>query len=309
MDFLTIGIDIGGTNFRIGTLDAGGQILYFEKHSSRIFAAGNVLEVLSHAVIGYMTRYGITNRVRAVSMGVPSMVSYDRQTILSTPNLKGFDNLPLVRALSEKLGVRVFLERDVNFLLLHDLVTLGLDRTKTALGFYIGTGFGNALYLNGAFYTGKNGAAGELGHIPLYGINEPCTCGNLGCCEVRCSGRYLEALCAEHFPDTEIRNVFKTHRNHPILVSYVRDLAIPVAAELNILDPDYAILAGGVLSMADFPTDILRAAILEKTRKPYPAENLDMRFLTHTPKSGVYGGGLYARERLLSADADAIKTV
>lgn len=298
MEALTIGIDIGGTNFRIGTVDKNGGVTHFEKNSSRMFDNGNVPEVLAHAIIGYMERHGVTHRVRAVGVGVPSIVSRDKQTILSTPNLKGFDNLRFADVLGEKLGLPVYLDRDVNFLLLHDIRQLGLDPTKTVLGFYVGTGFGNALYLEGHLYAGKNGAAGELGHIPLFGLEERCTCGNFGCSEVRCSGRYLEHLAETHFPDTIIRNVFKAHPNHPILLEYVRNLAIPIATEINILDPDYAVLAGGVLAMAGFPKKILLESVGERLRRPYPAQNADIRFTEHTQESGVCGSGLFAAEQV-----------
>lgn len=294
MEALTIGIDIGGTNFRIGTVDEAGRVTHFEKNSSRMFDDGNVIEVLAHAIVGYMARHNVTHRVQAVGVGVPSIVSRDKQTILSAPNLKGFENLRFAAALGEKLGLPIFLDRDVNFLLLYDIRHLGLDPTKTVLGFYVGTGFGNALYLEGHLYAGKNGAAGELGHIPLFGIDERCTCGNLGCSEVRCSGRYLEALAKTHFPETEIRDVFKAHPNHPILLEYVRNLAIPIATELNILDPDYTVLAGGVLAMAGFPKETLLEAVYEKLRRPYPAQNADIRFAEHTDESGVSGSGLFA---------------
>lgn len=309
MDPLTIGIDIGGTNFRIGTVNRNGAVDHFEKHSSRMFDDGNVVEVLAHAVIGYMERCGVTQYVKAVGVGVPSIVSRDKQTILSTPNLKGFDDLRFADALGEKLGLPVFLDRDVNFLLLHDIRQLGLDPAKTILGFYVGTGFGNALYLEGHLYAGKNGAAGELGHIPLFGLEERCTCGNFGCSEVRCSGRYLEHLAETHFPGTKIRNVFKAHPNHPILLEYVRNLAIPIAAEINILDPDHAVLAGGVLAMLDFPKEILLESIRARLRRPYPAQNADIRFTEHTQESGVCGSGLFAAARIQSNIEEKRKSV
>lgn len=301
MDFLTIGIDIGGTNFRIGAVDENGEISGFEKNSSRIFDSGDVIETMAEEIEKYMDRYGIRNKVKAVGVGIPSMVSKDKKKIVSTPNLKGFDNLDLVDRLEEKIRMPVFLDRDVNFLLQNDISRLQLDETKTILGFYVGTGFGNAVYINGSFYAGKNGAAGELGHIPLLDITERCTCGNIGCSEVRCSGKYLEYLCEKHFPDSLIRNVFKEHPSDPILLKYVNDLAVPIATEINILDPDYIVLAGGVLYMEGFPKEVLVRSIHEKTRKPYPEANLDIRFSEHTQQSGVYGSAEFARYQLLTA--------
>ena len=298
MEKLTIGIDIGGTNFRIGAVTPGGQVLYFEKMSSRIFDRGDVVQTLCGQINAYTERYGIRERVAAAAVGIPSIVSKDKRTILSAPNLKGFDNLPFSDRLGALLGMPVFLDRDVNFLLMNDIDKLGLDRDSTVLGFYVGTGFGNALYLNGSLYAGKNGAAGELGHIPLYGVEDVCTCGNVGCSETRCSGKYLEQLTARHFPDTEIRDVFKYHADDPIIVKFVEDLALVIATEINILDPDYSVIAGGVVFMDHFPKDVLLRAIHRMARKPYPEENLELLFAEHTQQSGIYGSGMYAHAQL-----------
>ena len=154
MDFLTIGIDIGGTNFRIGAVNGKGEITGFEKNSSRIFDSGDVIEIMADEIEMYMKRYGITENVRAVGVGIPSMVSKDKKRIVSTPNLKGFDNLDFVDRLEEKIEMPVFLDRDVNFLLQNDISCLKLDASKTILGFYVGTGFGNAIS-TGAFIPVK----------------------------------------------------------------------------------------------------------------------------------------------------------
>lgn len=253
MENYTIGIDIGGTNFRIGTVTEDGRVLNFEKNSSRVFDEGDVVETIYENIISYMKRYGITDSVKAVAVGIPSIVSKDKKVIISTPNLRGFNNIRFSDILGEKLGLPVYLDRDVNFLLMNDINKLNVDKSKTVLGFYVGTGFGNAIYINGSLYAGKNGAAGELGHIPFIDIKDVCTCGNVGCSETRCSGKYLEFLAQKYFPDTEIKDVFKYHADDPILIKYVEDLAIPIATEINILDPDYSILAGGVFIYGKFP--------------------------------------------------------
>lgn len=294
----TIGIDIGGTNFRIGMVGEDGEIFNFEKNSSRIFDKGDVVDTLYNQITEYIRRCDAKGKIRAVAIGLPSMVSKDKKTVYSTPNLKGFDNINIGDTLEAKLAFPVYIDRDVNFLLQNDIVKLELPETAAILGFYVGTGFGNSIYFNGAFYCGKNGAAGELGHIPLFGIEEQCTCGNMGCSEVRCSGKYLEAITEKLFPGTLIRNVFSEHGTAPEIVKYVRDLALPIATEINILDPDYIIIAGGVVYMKDFPKDILVNAIHFHTRKPYPERNLQILFSEHTQQSGVYGSGNFAWRRL-----------
>ncbi|MEG2080320.1 MAG: ROK family protein, partial [Oscillospiraceae bacterium] len=113
MDY-TIGIDIGGTNFRIGMVSKDGQIENFEKNSSRIFGSGDVIETLFLQISDYIKRYNAKDKIKAVAIGLPSMVSKDKKTVISTPNLKGFDNILFGDVLEEKLGFPIFIDRDVN---------------------------------------------------------------------------------------------------------------------------------------------------------------------------------------------------
>jgi len=199
----------------------------------------------------------------------------------------------------EYFGFPVYVDRDVNFLLHNDIAKLGLLGETTVLGFYIGTGFGNAISIGGRLYSGSNGVAGELGHVPIIDSTDVCTCGNVGCIETRCSGKALEELAAQHFPDTDIKKVFKKHKNSPVLKKFVRDLAIPIATQVNILDPDCCIIGGGVVDMEDFPKEVLTDSVKFYTRKPYPEKNLTLIFTKHDQQSGVFGSGDFALNEYL----------
>lgn len=297
-EVFTLGADIGGTNFRMGIVSSDGETVSFSrKPSSSLF--GNAAENLAKEIKEHIAENGFAQRISAVAIGLPSLIDKDRSTVLSSPNLKGFDNLPLKNLLEKILNIPVFIERDVNFLLQNDMEKLGLKDEKNVLGFYVGTGFGNSIFLNGKFYTGSNGAAGELGHIPILGNEEKCTCGNMGCIETVCSGKALEALAEKHFPQTDIKKVFKEHQNNPILKSFVRNLAVPIATEINIIDPDVCIIGGGVIDMEDFPKEILFDAIHFYARKPYPEKNLRLLFTRHDQKSGVFGSAIFAQKQIM----------
>lgn len=295
-----IGIDIGGTNLRIGTVSEFGELQNFELKSSAPLISDNAGDNLFDEINSYIDKNNLLGNIAAVSIGVPSMVSRDKSFIFSTPNLKGLENLDLGHILEKKLNIPVFVDRDVNYLLINDIKKFNLDPEKqnTILGFYLGTGFGNAVYINGQLHVGKNGAAGELGHIPLYGVNEQCTCGNIGCSETKCSGRHLKELVSKYFPDTDISDVFTKHNDDSIIKDFISTLAVPMCAEINILDPDYIVLAGGVMIMKDFPMDYLVERIHFYSRKPYPADNLQFIYPEHTQNSGVIGGAYAAFEKL-----------
>ena len=48
-----LGIDIGGTNFRIGVIGENGELIGFEKKSSKIFNDCGVVEILESEISSY----------------------------------------------------------------------------------------------------------------------------------------------------------------------------------------------------------------------------------------------------------------
>lgn len=293
-----IGIDIGGTNIRIATVSEGGEISLFEKASSSVLGKSNATKSLADFIEDYINRHSLKRKIKAVSIGIPAIISRDRKGTVSCPNLKGLEGINITDSIFERLLIPVYLDRDVNNLLISDMKTLKIDRRKTVCGFYIGTGFGNAISINGEIYRGKNSAAGELGHIPLFSVTDKCTCDNIGCVETRCSGRYLEKLCSENFPKADIHRIFSLYPHSKVLLEFVRNLAYPIATEITILDPDICIVAGGVTDMPDFPKETLIEEIYSKVRKPYPLKGLEIVFSTHNQQSGVYGSAAAAFYKL-----------
>ena len=70
MKDVTIGIDIGGTHFRIGTVAVDGSLSGFEKISSGKFGGGDGVSVLVDEVRGYMERWKPDGNVKAVTIGI-----------------------------------------------------------------------------------------------------------------------------------------------------------------------------------------------------------------------------------------------
>lgn len=295
-----LGLDIGGTNIRAGLVAPDYSLSGFKMTSSvGLFETpGRQVEALAD----YVWRYCGTNTggkaPQAVSIGFPSTLNKEKTRLLSTPNLPGFDNLEIVSLLQEKLRIPVFINRDVNLLMLNDIHKNALPEADIIIGIYIGTGLGNAICIKGEMLSGKNGVAGELGHVPVLGSRRPCGCGNVGCMETIASGKYLEELQAHYFPEDKISELFVKHPEDPVLRAYVEGLSVPVAMEINLFDPDYVILGGGVLQMQGFPMELLKDFIRQHTRKPLPYENLRIITSTQNQESGVIGAGMYAYRQL-----------
>lgn len=301
-----IGIDIGGTNIRIGLVDSKGNLLHFEMENSKNILSDKPVDNLSEFIKAYINK-NVTYSILGAVIGFPSTVDKDRKVLLSTPNIPGLNQLDIVNQLEKLIRIPVYIDRDVNLLLQYDIYSNNFGEKGIVLGFYIGTGFGNAIQIDGRLLIGSNGSAGELGHIPLIKDETPCECGNKGCVEVYASGKRLQYLKDKHFPGTIVGEVFNKHSDDPIIQEYIEYLAIPIAIEINIFDPDYIILGGGVLQMEGFPYDDLQAHIYEHVRKPYPAENLKYYYSHADQTNGVIGAGIYGFRKIEEDTNDSIR--
>jgi len=292
---ITLGVDIGGTNIRIGAITPDGVIAHSESHRQKeVIVPEDAVSSLTVHLQDYISRNYAQEEVIGIGIGLPGTLSKDQSTVLSMPNVKGFDGINLRDTLGQAMGISVFPLKDVSALFYHDRQKLNLDDEDIVVGYYVGTGLGNVIYLNGQILTGQNGSAGELGHIPINDFDGLCGCGNAGCAEAFCGGLYLAKLQAEHFPETPMGELFAEHSNHPLIQEYVERLSLPIASEINILDPGTLLLGGGVINMPRFPFEQLEKAIRRHARKPFPEQALKVIQVRSEGEPGVIGAGLYA---------------
>lgn len=293
MERFIIGMDIGGTNIRIGAVNEKKQVSFFKKiFQKEVFTNENSIALLIQFIENYINECELNGKIEAIAIGLPATVSKDCTTVLQAPSLIGFDNLDIVSPLEEYFGIRTMLLKDVWTAVLYDINKYNLKPDGMVMACYIGTGIGNVMIMNGEIIKGKNGVAGELGHIPIKGNKLPCGCGNIGCLENMAGGKFLAKYCDEK--ECDISEVFVNDRESVEIDEYLDNIAIAISTEINILDPDQVLLGGGVLQMQAFPKKALEKKIREHTRKPFPEANLKLNFVEDDLKKGVIGAALYA---------------
>ena len=193
-----IGVDVGGTKCAV----TYGQKEGFELHiREKIrFATTDVDETIANivrAVDDVMRKNGLTAGNTA-AIGVSCGGPLDSRTgvVMSPPNLPGWDNIPIVKLLGDRFGIRTGIHNDANACALAEWkFGAGIGARNMAF-LTFGTGLGAGLILNGELYSGANGNAGEVGHIRLaeYG---PVGYGKRGSFEGFCSGAGIAKIARE----------------------------------------------------------------------------------------------------------------
>jgi len=303
-----LGVDVGGTNTRLMLMDSQQNFRGYHKTPTQSWAGQtDPIQGLENLITAYLQEQDPHNQVAQVMLGLPGILSRDRQTVLSLPFISALDNQPVAALLSQRLHLPVAMDKDVNHLMWWDLMQHGA-LPDVAVGLYLGTGLGNSLWIHGDFYHGAHGGAGELGHIPLAGNPLLCPCGKTGCVETLTSGNWLTGWARQHAPQTPFADLFVRHAGHVDLTEFVARLARTVASEMNILDPEYLVLGGGVLAMENFPLAELEQQLRSHLRSPYPANGLTIHFSAVTDETGCRGACLAAQRVFPSQPALAAGT-
>ena len=291
-------MDIGGTNCRMGL--CGKDYTLYEKQiiSTERMAERDFRSALTEAIRTFLADHEPAYTICGISLGFPATIDRERRVVLQAPAIRGASGLAICDMLEQEFHRKVWLEKDVNLLFLYDLMTLGLPRKGLSIGVYFGTGIGNAIFFDGKPFLGHNGVAGELGHIPQLSVGRRCDCGNIGCLEPFGGGKRLAELCRTDFKGTAIKTIYRTHGEADQVLRQIDAMAIAVATEVNILDPDHVVLGGGLLQMDGFPTEMLEERIKAYVRKPYPEKNLCLLYSRPNQENGIIGAGIYGWEAL-----------
>lgn len=297
MEKLYLCVEIGGTNLRYGAADEQFRLLDFEKIPSAGLSdaedKGEYLENLLKPLIG---KYG-REAFSCLTLSLASLMDKERTICYNSPNIRGFDHLPLKSILEKRIGLPVFMERDVNTSLLYELWKNDLGKEGITIGVFIGTGLGNAMCIDGKVYTGSTGSSCELGHIPVPGLEEMCGCGKKGCIELKACGKVLARIAKEQY-HCPVSEVFLKYGDREDVLDVVKMCALATAAEVTILDPVCVILGGGVTEIPGFPVQYFRKTVEENLRIPNPRASLKIIPATGDPEAGVVGAAIHAGNQI-----------
>jgi len=184
-----IGIDVGGTNLRVGVF-SGQQLIEetrFHANFSQLCkdhspnkAWQKILNVTANAIQAVIVKYP---DVEAIGIGFPGFIDPNTQLIAQSPNLPGLNNVNLAADLSRLIGKKVIAENDANAAAYGEYCQAGKP-VGGLIYLGLGTGVGGGFIdTRGKLYSGQHGVAMEVGHIIIEPNGRLCGCGNKGCME------------------------------------------------------------------------------------------------------------------------------
>ena len=143
----------------------------------------SVVEDLAQTVASLLERSGIRKkRLLGVGVGLAGIVDASQGILRQSPIYK-WQDVPLKEMLQKRINAPVYIDNDVNTLTLAERWYGSGQKTDHFLTITIGRGVGMGIVVNGRFYRGCSGGAGELGHTVIDPEGPICECGKRGCLE------------------------------------------------------------------------------------------------------------------------------
>jgi glucokinase-like ROK family protein len=211
-----------------------------------------------------------------VGVGLAGIVDAEEGVLRQSP-IYGWDNVPLRQMLQSKLHIPIYVENDVNTLTLTERWFGHGQDVDNFLTVTVGRGVGLGIVVNGQFYRGQTGGAGEFGHITMNPDGPLCACGKHGCLEAYVGDPGLIRLAQEYAAKgdlsvsvqnvDELLSLAQTGDKTAIRIfdQAGRILGIGIANLVNLFNPKKIIISGEGTREGDFLFNPMKESIQQNT--------------------------------------------
>ena len=303
-------LDIGGTKILGVIFDEKKKIIYRLKKKTKKDGddSANVEKVIVSVVDEMIKSAGIKkNQIHAIGVGAPGVIDQADGVVLFSPNLPWRD-YDIKTPMESKFGVPFYIGNDVNVGVLGEYKYGAAKGYQNVVGFFVGTGMGGGLILDGKLFTGNKFKAAEYGHMILDPEGPLCNCGQRGCLEAFSSKKGMSAYIrqqasrgrqsqlADVIEDGVFRSKFlkkALKENDTVAVEAVdracHYLAVATGNMINTISPDVVIYGGGVIeAVGDIFLEKISAEV-DKYCMPSIRSTVDLKNASLGDDSVIYG--------------------
>jgi len=202
-----LGAEVNVNHVSTMALDLSGEVVSEHKLAldARALSAEEVLGRLVELVrstVADLEHRGIVPM--GLTVGVAGLVDRERDVLTHGPNL-GWHDVPVGELLREQLGdgLEISVENEGNLAALAE-ATPGDPARQDVLVLFGEVGVGGGIVIEGRPLRGRQGYAGEFGHMIVEPQGRRCGCGRVGCWETVVGLRALLTLAAD--PDDPVRD-------------------------------------------------------------------------------------------------------
>jgi glucokinase len=266
------GIDLGGTNVRVGVVEPNGHVRAFESapFDARRGAAPGLNQIAD--LVRKCLREAGDPPLAAIGIGASGPLDVRAGRIRNPYTLETWVDVDVRGPLEEAFEVSVTLENDAVVAALGEWWQ-GAGRGSACLAVVtFGTGIGVAVVRGGRAYRGAGDAHPEAGHLLIDPSGPRCYCGTQGCWEQLAAGPALVRMArASSDPDLRAADAAEIGRldraghvgARRIVATAARYAALGLVNVVACYAPDVVALSGGVMGTYGAHLDEIRRVVEE----------------------------------------------
>lgn len=306
-----LGIDLGGTNIKIGCFDK--ELNLIGKTSvptGSEMSPEAIVEKFYTTSNDLLSDNGLSlDDVCSVGVGVPGIVDVNTGVIMACPNLPLFRQVPLKDMVSKRMGKPAIIENDANVACWAEYINGAGKEVDHMIMLTLGTGIGGGIICDGRLIHGPTGGAAELGHMIIELDGRPCGCGQKGCVEAYASASSTAARATEAVEsgaestltvtlkengEITCKDVFDHANNGDKLAKKIiegscRALGLICVQLANITDPQTIVFAGGMIAAGDTFLEQIKHYYAQYIGGLYQKGSLEICFATLGEDAGIIG--------------------
>jgi glucokinase len=293
-----VGVDVGGTNIKIGVVDDLGRPLSWTSIATEVEKGPQAgIARMKQAVQQVIAEASLTvGKIARLGLGTPGTMDIAKGILLTPGNLPGWWHFPIRDRLSEACGLTVTYGNDAGAAAYGEY-WVGSGRVlHSMVMFTLGTGVGGGIIIGDLHVEGENSAGSELGHtiIDYHDEARVCSCSKRGHLEAYASAssvvkRTEEALHSGRKSSLQTRIAVGEHLSSlmideeaergdelslEIVMETARYLGVGIVTAMHTIDPQ-GVVIGGAMTFGQHETETGRK-FLERLKQEVKARALPM---------------------------------
>ena len=239
-----VGVDLGGTKVHSVVLGSEMNVLAQDTRLSG-FGPTEVFKNLTESIMEALSGFS-TSSVSSIGIGTPGTVDASAGVVRHSLNL-GIELMDLRSLIADHFHCTVQVENDVN------ATAFGLAKVypqyESLCYLNFGTGLAAGFVINGKVWSGASGLAGEIGHIPIAGKSDLCSCGQRGCLEIYSSWSGMRRTLSGYETAGEAwEKAGSDPGSGKTWDEFVESAVFSIQTIFLTLDPEVIFVGGGVVS-------------------------------------------------------------
>lgn len=227
---MTIGVDLGATNIRVGIVEGG--VIY--RKISEPFPYDKTVDETIDFLITTIGRL-MNSNIKGIGIGVPSVVDSKKGIVYKAGNVPSWKEVHLKDILQSEFKIPVRVNNDCNCFAFGERYYGECTPYRNIVGVTLGTGLGAGIVINDVLYEGLNTGAGEIGLIPYLDSNYEHYCAAKFFQRYNTTG-HIAYLRAEN-NEQEALNMWEEFGHH---------IGNMIQVIMHMYDPEAVILGGGI---------------------------------------------------------------